>query len=329
MADWSIALAWVPFAVAANAVADHPTTLRALAAATLTLSFAHQPLTLALVYGDRSQFASRARLFTIAPFVLLALVAIGQEVSFSLLAAVAGLWNAGHTLMQRYGVLRIYGRKVGNTDGRLERGLLWSGLTLVLAWGAADPSTPDRLDRIGLGGANRRGVELLSDLAPVARVVIPAVLALALALFAIWALGQRRSSVANRAAWPYVGSTAALFIVLLINPIAGFIGYVGAHAVEYFALVGLNLGDRYPDPTTDRGALVGRAVRSRSGPLGFLAGYAAAVAALITILKWQDGTRLSVLVIFTLGGMHLLYDSFIWKLRRPEVARGFQIGRPV
>ncbi len=329
MADWSIALAWVPFAVAASAVADHPTTLRALAAATLTLSFAHQPLTLALVYGDRSQFDSRARLFTFAPVVLLALVAVGQQVSFSLLAAIAGLWNAGHTLMQRYGVLRIYGRKTGNTDGRSERALLWSGLTLVLVRGAADPATPGRLDQIGLGGANRRGVELLSDLAPVARVVVPVTFVVALALFAAWASGQHRSAGANRAAWPYVGSTAVLFIVLLINPIAGFIGYVGAHAVEYFALVGLNLGDRYPDPSTDRGALVGRAVRTRSGPLGFLAGYAAAVGLLIALLKWQDGTRLSVLVIFTLGGMHLLYDSFIWKLRRPEVARGFRIGRPV
>lgn len=318
----------MPFAVAANVVADHPATLRALAAATLTLSFAHQPLTLALVYGDRSQFASRARLFTFAPVVLLALVAVGQQISFSLLAAVAGLWNAGHTLMQRYGVLRIYGRKTGNTDGRVERALLWSGLTLVLAWGAADPATPGRLDQIGLGGANRRGVELLSDLAPVARVVVPVAFVVALALFAAWALGQHRFADANRAAWPYVGSTAVLFIVLLINPIAGFVGYVGSHAVEYFALVGINLGDRYPDPSTDRGALVGRAVRARSGPLGFLVGYAVAVALLIAVLKWQDGTRFSVLVIFTLGGMHLLYDSFIWKLRRPEVARGFQIGRP-
>lgn len=328
VADWSLALAWVPFAVAASVVADHPTTLRALAAATLTLSFAHQPLTLALVYGDRSQFASRARLFTLAPLVLLALVAVGQQVSLSLLAAVAGLWNAGHTLMQRYGVLRIYGRKTGDTDGRIERALLWSWLMLALAWGAADPATPRRLDQIGLGGTNRRGVEILSDLAPVARVIVPVAVVVALALLIVWASGQHRFADANRAAWPYLGSTAALFVVLLINPIAGFIGYVGAHAVEYFALVGLHLGDRYPDPRTDRGALVGRAVRARSGPLGFLAGYAAAVALLIAVLEWQDGTRLSVLVVFTLGGMHLLYDSFIWKLRRPEVARGFQINRP-
>lgn len=325
MPDWALALAWVPFAVAASVVADHPTTLKALAGATLTLSFAHQPLTLALVYGDRAQFASRERLFTFAPFVLLALVVVGQQISLSVLAAVAGLWNAGHTLMQRYGVLRIYGRKTGHADGRLERALLWSWLTLALVWVAADSATPRRLDEIGLGGANRRGVEMLSDLAPLARVVVPIAIVVAVLLFATWALGQYRLANANPAAWPYLASTAALFMVFLVNPIAGFIGYVGAHAVEYFTLVGLHLGSRYPDPLTDRGALVGRAVRTRSGSLGFLSAYAACVGLLIAILEWQDSARLSTLVVFTLGGMHLLFDGFIWKLRRPEVARGFQV----
>ena len=36
----------------------------------------------------------------------------------------AGLWNAEHTLMQRYGVMRIYGRKAGDDHGRLEKPML-------------------------------------------------------------------------------------------------------------------------------------------------------------------------------------------------------------
>ncbi len=31
------------------------------------------------------------------------------------------------------------------------------------------------------------------------------------------------------------------------------------------------------------------------------------------------------LVFLTLGALHLFYDGLIWKLRRPEVARGFRI----
>jgi len=36
----------------------------------------------------------------------------------------AALWNAEHTLMQRYGVMRIYGRKAGDDHGRLEKPML-------------------------------------------------------------------------------------------------------------------------------------------------------------------------------------------------------------
>ena len=44
--------------------------------------------------------------------VVAALITIGINVSLGLVAVIAGLWNAEHTLMQRYGVQRIYGRKL-------------------------------------------------------------------------------------------------------------------------------------------------------------------------------------------------------------------------
>jgi hypothetical protein len=37
-----------------------------------------------------------------------------------IIAVIAGVWNAGHTLQQRYGITRIYGRKVGQADGTIE-----------------------------------------------------------------------------------------------------------------------------------------------------------------------------------------------------------------
>ena len=39
------------------------------------------------------------------------------------------------------------------------------------------------------------------------------------------------------AATVYLGSTAVLFVVLAIEPVAGFVGYVGAHAAEYLLVV--------------------------------------------------------------------------------------------
>ena len=49
---------------------------------------------------------------------------LGLNVSLTLVALMAGLWNAEHTLMQRYGVMRIYGRKAGDQHGRLEKPML-------------------------------------------------------------------------------------------------------------------------------------------------------------------------------------------------------------
>ena len=48
-------------------------------------------------------------------------IALGLSISFTVVAVAGGLWNMEHTLMQRYGFVRIYGRRTGEDDGRLER----------------------------------------------------------------------------------------------------------------------------------------------------------------------------------------------------------------
>src|SRR5439155_512289 len=82
------------FALAAHQLEAAPRALNWLVGATLLLSFSHQPLTLALVYGDPSQFALRRRLFTWSPLVFAAVIAVGVHVSLAAVAIVAGLWNA-------------------------------------------------------------------------------------------------------------------------------------------------------------------------------------------------------------------------------------------
>ncbi len=124
------------------------------------LSFAHQPLTLALVYGDREQFALRRAVFGVSPFVfVLAVVPVLHVSVLRCSPIVAGLWNAEHTLMQRYGITRIYGRKAGQQQGGLERALLFSWL----ARGARADRVRSRPRRPGsrlldLGGTNAMAV---------------------------------------------------------------------------------------------------------------------------------------------------------------------------
>jgi hypothetical protein len=316
--DVANAVAWVPFALAAHLLEGDRAALNVLIAGALLLSFVHQPLTVALVYGDPDEFRLHRRLFLWAPVVLVAAIAIGRSVSPVLVAAIAGLWNAEHTLLQRYGLTRIYGRKVGDDHGGIERWMLQSWLALVVVWVAVDPRTPAFLARIDLGERNTQSVEVLTSLRPIALVLL-APLAVAVCVLAVrWVRAERaRGLAANPAKHLYVGSTAVLLVVILVDPIAGLVGYVAAHALEYFMVVHGALGRRYSTATS--GGVLGRAVRARSGRIGFFAAYLVAVAALLLAARAGVSSVLPV-TLLTLGGLHLLYDGFIWKLRRPSVA---------
>jgi len=325
--DIIIAFAWVPFAVVAMALEGDAVAW--LMSVTLLFSFTHQPLTLALVYGDADQFAIRRRIFTWSPLVFAVAIYVTINVSFLVLAIVGGAWNAIHTLFQRYGLIRIYGRKVGENDGRLERALLLSWLFGVLVVGAANSATPDRIIDSGLGGHNRDALEVLADLQPIARLLVPLAALVAGTLTVLWV---RRELAAGAAANPakhlYVVSTGALFLLMLINPIAGLIGYVGSHAFEYFVIVYTNLRTRYQLHPDDE-ALVGKAVRSPVGRPGFIVIYTGAILAIIATLDRLNNETAYVLVFFTLGGLHVFYDGFIWKLKRGKVARSFDLPAPV
>ena len=65
--DLAMALIWVPFAAVAHAAAHNSTQLQWVVAATLVFSFAHQPLTLWLTYGDATQRQAHRVLFAWAP----------------------------------------------------------------------------------------------------------------------------------------------------------------------------------------------------------------------------------------------------------------------
>ena len=44
------------------------------------------------------------------------------------------------------------------------------------------------------------------------------------------------------------------------------------------------------------------------------------ITTIVFTLKWYGSPTMYAVVYLTLGGMHVFYDGFIWKLRRPEVA---------
>ncbi|MGH9134365.1 MAG: hypothetical protein ACRDZZ_10545 [Ilumatobacteraceae bacterium] len=320
LVDVALAVCWIPFAAAGWWLREDANGTAWLVSLTLLISFSHQPLTIALVYGDRRNFDLRRRIFTWSPVVFASAVLAAQHVSLTVLAIVAGLWNAEHTLMQRYGIMRIHGRKVGQRESKLDKTMLFSWLAMALVWIAADRRTSRHIEQTGLRGKNRRGLDILLDLQPTASVILPYVIGIAALVTSSWLWHEVR--VGGRAASAkrlYVASTAALFVTILVNPVAGFLGYVGAHAIEYFIIVHRTVGPKYASREVDGGAPVGYAVR-RLGRTGFFAAYIGIVITALSVLERYGSATSYTVVILTLGGMHVFYDGFIWK--RPAADRG-------
>jgi hypothetical protein len=325
-ADVALTLLWVPFSVAAALAMGNARALQVVVAATLLTSLVHQPLTLGLIYGDPDQFALAKRVFTFFPFALCGAIVVGRTISLALVGVIAGLWNAEHTLMQRYGVVRIYARKAGEvtagSDRASERPMLLSWLAFALSFAAADPRTPGLLDRVELGATNEDGVKVLQSLRPYAAIAVVAG-ALAVVMFtrrwwrAERALGVQGFTPKRR----YLLGTAVLFGVILVNPIVGLMGYVGSHAVEYFVIVHGALRRRYAGPLAERGGLVGRAVRSPLKATGCIVAYLVVIGGVLVLVQFRLRADLASVVLLTVGGMHVFFDGFIWKLRRPVVAR--------
>ena len=318
--DLLLGWCFLPIAVLVHFVEPHTHTVQTTVGIVFLISFAHQPLTLALVYGDPAQRAAHRRLYAWAPIVAVALIAIGLNVSLTLVALMAGLWNAEHTLMQRYGVLRIYGRKAGDDHGRIEKPMLIVWLVAAIAFIGAYVDLHRLVLKLGVDGANARGVHLLDPLRTPARAVFWVATIVGVVLAVKWLRVERaRGSLASPAKYCYAAGTLGLVIAVMVDPIAGVAGYVAAHAIEYFAVVHRSLRTRRDD------APVAVATRTRGRRVGVYALYFGAILAIIFgTVNMMDGRLYGYLILF-FGALHILYDGFVWKLRRPAVAASLGI----
>jgi hypothetical protein len=129
--------------------------------------------------------------------------------------------------------------------------------------------------------------------------------------------GRATAAAHNPARLVYLGSTAVLLVVLAVAPVGGFIGYVGAHAAEYLLVVRRRIGRAAERATI--GDRVG-AVARRIGSNGTIGLYAAAVIALLVGLRRFDGSDVAGTIVLSLGGLHLLFDGFIWRSPRPAAS---------
>ena len=323
VADIALGFCWLPIALFVHSAEPRLTSVQAIMGVIFLISFAHQPLTLGLVYGDPAQREAHRSLYRWAPWVAFAIIVIGLNVSLSLVALMAGLWNAEHTLMQRYGVMRIYGRKAGDTNGRIEKPMLMVWLVAGIAYIGGYVDLHQLVSKLAVGETNARSVNLLGGLTSVARAVFWVAAVVGLLLASRWWQAERRlGSSASRPKHWYALGTAGLIVAVMIDPIAGVAGYVAAHAIEYFAVVHSSLRKR------NDAAPVATATRTRARRLAAYAAYFAAIGALVYFTWSPFNGKLYAFAILFFGALHILYDGFVWKLRKPAVAASLGITSP-
>ncbi len=320
VADIALGWCWLPVALIIHSAEPHLTAVQSIMGVIFVISFAHQPLTLALVYGDPAQRHAHRALYRWAPCVAFVVILVGLNVSLSLVALMAGLWNAEHTLMQRYGVMRIYGRKAGDDQGRIEKPMLivWLIAGLTYIGGYVDPQR--LVEKLGVIETNARGIDLLGGLSSAARLLFWVAALAGLVLAARWWQAERRlGAAASRPKHWYALGTAGLIIAIMVDPIAGVAGYVAAHAIEYFAVVNTSLCKR------NDASPVATATRTPARRAVAYTAYFAAIGALVYFAWSPLNGKLYAFAILFFGALHILYDGFVWKLRRPAVAASLGI----
>ncbi len=327
-----LALGWLPFAGIGLWAARPGNPLGLVVAVTLLFSFSHQGPTIALVHGDPAQRALRRKTFTWSAPIFAVAIAVGLWWAPLLLALVAASWNIVHTLQQRYGLVRAYGRSGGASGdrarghARLERVLLFTWLAAALAWAAGDGRVPGLVERARFGDVNGRAIELLVEARGPARMLFVVLAVASVALLAAWVRAERRlgpgaSAVKHR----YLASTLALLVVIGVSPAAGFVGYVGSHAFEYFVVVNGALARRYRGAGRHSSPLAAVIDRPRGRVIAWSL-YGVALMAFVAAVDLVAPYPWSSVVLLTVGGCHIFWDGYIWKLRRPEVAASLGVG---
>jgi hypothetical protein len=303
----------------------------------LGISYVHRHYTFLLVYGDREIYRQRLRAYTLLPaalFVGFALVLrfegdahfqlFGQQLRpWMLVLIVTGTWNVWHTIMQRHGITRIYAGKAGGgleqrEHGRRDLWLLWSAvaLTAVLTLSFRGSTFA------GIGNARK----LLRAASPLLHgwlgwSLLALVVAVTLVIAARWLAAERAATIELRERVPRINfmlSTLALLAVFVAHgPITGYLCFGVAHAVEYVFFFHVFGQRKFAGrPPAERGLAARLLARPLvSGPI-----IALALALLFFALVDHRDSEAYLVYYTATSLLHFLYDGWIWKVRKPEVA---------
>lgn len=329
--------------------------------AVLAVSFVHRHFTLGTVYLDRGVFQRHRRAFTWAPLAagvgLLATPVLARAVLpagslplagtpwpaadtrlwsvFIGIAVAAGIWNVWHTLMQKYGILRIYAAKA--REEAAAAAPAWADRWLVLGWAPL----------VGVYLAVRLSDFVLVEYQIASDYLAPALAWLNAAAFVLgplaalaaaggvagWLVQEwRANGLRNRARLSMAAGTSCLWLCFFVfDPIKVYIAFGFSHAVEYMVFVWAYQRRRYA------GALPPRPLLARllDRPwLTYSAFTLVLASAYVLFTDWRElqfwslpDHRFSALTlgqwVFCWGVwqsfVHFYFDGLLWRTREPQV----------
>jgi hypothetical protein len=233
---------------------------------------------------------------------------------------ILGVWNVWHVVQQRYGILRIYAGRAGGglearEHARRDMALLWSTVALV----ACALLMLRRETFVGHREA-RRAIEILTPITGAfAGWLFLGVSAIA---FTWVTTGWCRAELAAKPVTSraprlvFLASTLALLAVFVVNgPVVGYLCFGVAHSIEYVGFVH-HFGEKKYGSGERRGAAAFFLGSIAKSPLVI-----APLLAAFWLLREHRYATGYVVYYSTTSALHFLFDGWIWKVRKPEVAR--------
>ncbi len=292
-----------------------------------SLDFVHRQYTYYIVYGDNDIFSKRKLSFIIAPILVIGFVLLYNSGRLSstvtvFIGSAMLLWEIWHVVMQRYGLLRIYGAKA--RGGAESRRTAWGDKAMI--WGVIIAATPiTYFYHRSAAASTAEGSEMLVLLEPIIRLSPQAFYivfgAIGVIAVAWWFLNERQLELEPSTAvprWTFLFATVLMIsVIFLVSPLAGFLCVKLSHGVEYIAFVHVYEYRKFKRPDAPRGLVRPLMLY----PLIGLVVVGAHFYVWKYVLEPRSGLDWLVVYSSTTGILHFLYDGWIWKVRKPEVRR--------
>ncbi|MFC1665598.1 hypothetical protein ACFL17_08230 [Pseudomonadota bacterium] len=290
----------------------------------------HRNYTFLVVYLDKQTFLERSLLFVLTPLVAVLLgtyvLWFGSPIEFIIGSVFMLLWQAYHTVMQRFGLLRAYHRKQGHSQQLLKNGkridlwFMWS--LMVFTFFASSYWNQELLQFQDIGQKVNTFILWLGPW--------PLFLIIACGLVFLFSLVRlvyfekqisKDLPLAIRAPrLTFIASTFILCVTAFTHgPIIFFLSFAFLHALEYIAFIHHYSHKKYL--LTDNQSIAAKLFRKPIPSAILILGIQIPFFYWLDQISQGDVFKFYLLFNVLFGIMHFTYDGVIWKMRSKKVQK--------